>query len=60
MCGIIGYVGDRDAFAIVVEGLRYLEYRGYDSVGVAICYSDKIDILKRAVSINEFTDNLKG
>jgi glutamine---fructose-6-phosphate transaminase (isomerizing) len=36
MCGIVGYVGDRSALDIVVEGLRRLEYRGYDSAGVAV------------------------
>ena len=36
MCGIVGYVGDKQALEVVVEGLRRLEYRGYDSAGVAI------------------------
>ena len=36
MCGIVGYVGDKSAVGIIVEGLRRLEYRGYDSAGVAI------------------------
>ena len=36
MCGIVGYVGDRPAWPIVIEGLRRLEYRGYDSAGVAV------------------------
>ncbi len=36
MCGIVGYVGDKDAVSIIVEGLKRLEYRGYDSAGVAI------------------------
>ncbi len=36
MCGIVGYVGDREATAIVYEGLRRLEYRGYDSAGIAV------------------------
>src|SRR5438874_13705988 len=36
MCGIIGYVGRRDAAPILVEGLHRLEYRGYDSAGVAV------------------------
>jgi glucosamine--fructose-6-phosphate aminotransferase (isomerizing) len=36
MCGIVGYVGDRDAVGIIVEGLKRLEYRGYDSAGLAI------------------------
>jgi glutamine---fructose-6-phosphate transaminase (isomerizing) len=36
MCGIVGYVGDKRAKDVVVEGLRRLEYRGYDSAGVAL------------------------
>src|SRR5437667_347148 len=36
MCGIVGYVGNRPALGIVLDGLRRLEYRGYDSAGVAI------------------------
>ncbi len=36
MCGLVGYVGDQDAWPIVFEGLRRLEYRGYDSAGIAI------------------------
>ena len=35
MCGIVGYVGDKGAVDIIVEGLKKLEYRGYDSAGVA-------------------------
>jgi len=36
MCGIVGYVGDKSAVGIIVEGLKRLEYRGYDSAGVAV------------------------
>ena len=36
MCGIVGYIGDKDAVDVVVEGLKRLEYRGYDSAGVAV------------------------
>ena len=36
MCGIVGYIGDLDAVPILLDGLRRLEYRGYDSAGVAV------------------------
>ncbi len=42
MCGIIGYIGPRDATSIIFEGLRRLEYRGYDSAGIAILNGDRI------------------
>ncbi|MGH7353605.1 MAG: glutamine--fructose-6-phosphate transaminase (isomerizing), partial [Candidatus Rokuibacteriota bacterium] len=40
MCGIVGYVGDKGALGIIVEGLKRLEYRGYDSAGVAVVGAD--------------------
>ena len=49
MCGIVGYVGSRPALDVVVEGLRRLEYRGYDSAGVAvISESGELQIVKKA------------
>jgi len=36
MCGIVGYIGEKEAFSIIVNGLKRLEYRGYDSAGVAL------------------------
>lgn len=60
MCGIIGYKGNRNATEIVVEGLKRLEYRGYDSWGVAI-KGKKIDLIKKVGKIGEFhnTSTLK-
>jgi len=48
MCGIVGYVGHRDAAEVVVEGLRRLEYRGYDSAGVALVHDGRVVARKRA------------
>jgi len=48
MCGIVGYVGSRDAASIVVEGLRRLEYRGYDSAGLAVIQDGQL-VRQRAV-----------
>ena len=47
MCGIIGYVGPRDAKTVVVDGLRRMEYRGYDSAGVAIVADGSVEIRKK-------------
>ena len=44
MCGIVGYVGPRDASPILVAGLRKLEYRGYDSAGLATINGHGIDV----------------
>ncbi len=51
MCGIVGYVGPQQAEGVVVEGLRRLEYRGYDSAGVALAVDGKIAFEKRAGKI---------
>ncbi|MFN2626714.1 MAG: hypothetical protein ABR520_11605, partial [Mycobacteriales bacterium] len=48
MCGIIGYVGEQDALTVVMDGLRRLEYRGYDSAGVAILDGDAMLVERKA------------
>jgi glucosamine--fructose-6-phosphate aminotransferase (isomerizing) len=48
MCGIVGYVGGKAALDVVVEGLRRLEYRGYDSAGVAIVADETLHVAKKA------------
>ncbi|RLF89983.1 glutamine--fructose-6-phosphate transaminase (isomerizing) [Thermococci archaeon] len=59
MCGIIGYIGERKASEVLIEGLRRLEYRGYDSVGVAVNKKDEIEIRKAAGRIDELNEKLK-
>src|SRR3954471_17030832 len=48
MCGIVGYVGPQQAQGVVIEGLRRLEYRGYDSAGIALVHDGRISSDKRA------------
>src|SRR5688572_25218921 len=48
MCGIVGYVGQQQAQGVVIEGLRRLEYRGYDSAGIAVVDGGRIAAEKRA------------
>ncbi len=60
MCGIIGYVGSRPAGPILLEGLKRLEYRGYDSAGLAVQENGRMKVEKRPGKIVELEDALAG
>lgn len=56
MCGIVAYIGKKEAFPIVLKGLKRLEYRGYDSAGVALLHDGKLNIYKRAGKVSVLED----
>ena len=53
MCGITGYIGHRDSVPVLLKGLRRLEYRGYDSAGIALLQDNKITHLKKAGKVSD-------
>jgi glucosamine--fructose-6-phosphate aminotransferase (isomerizing) len=56
MCGIVGYVGARDATPIILNGLKRLEYRGYDSAGIAVINSNQIEVRRDAGKLSQLID----
>jgi len=60
MCGIIGYVGQRDVVPILVNGLKKLEYRGYDSAGIAVVDENQIHLRRVKGKISDLVKNLKS
>ncbi|OYV94038.1 MAG: glutamine--fructose-6-phosphate transaminase (isomerizing) [Acidobacteria bacterium 21-70-11] len=65
MCGIVGYVGPREGVPVVLEALRHLEYRGYDSAGIAVHCGDRLAVLRAAGKLSNlaekaYTAGLRG
>ena len=60
MCGIVGYVGKRDATPVLVEGLHRLEYRGYDSAGLAVLHRGRLQVTKTAGRVQDLRDKLRN
>lgn len=60
MCGIVGYIGKRDAYDVLIKGLKRLEYRGYDSAGIAIYNGSKYNVYKCHGKVSDLEDHVAG
>ncbi len=60
MCGIVGYIGDQLAYPIIINGLKKLEYRGYDSAGVAVNNGKNINVYKKKGKVSDLEAFTKG
>ncbi len=59
MCGIVAYIGKKDAYPFIVKGLKRLEYRGYDSAGIAL-YNGDLHVYKKKGKVNDLVSFVKG
>lgn len=60
MCGIVGYTGPREAYPLILKGLKRLEYRGYDSAGVALLNSNGMNVYKKKGKVADLEESLLG
>ncbi len=60
MCGIVGYTGPREAFPVVLKGLKRLEYRGYDSSGIAVLNNKELNVFKKKGKVAELEEDVIG
>jgi glucosamine--fructose-6-phosphate aminotransferase (isomerizing) len=60
MCGIVAYIGPREAYPIILKGLKRLEYRGYDSAGVALLHSKGLQVYKKKGRVAELEESVIG
>src|SRR5678815_1413151 len=60
MCGIVGYIGPRQAAGLIIDGLRRMEYRGYDSAGLAIVNGHGVEVVKAAGKLGMLEQRLQG
>lgn len=60
MCGIVAYIGKKEAFPIVINGLKRLEYRGYDSAGIAVLNNGDLNLYKRQGKVSNLEDFVVG
>lgn len=59
MCGIVGYIGNKNTTKILLDGLKELEYRGYDSAGLALVNENDIEIYKALGKLENLKEKLK-
>ena len=60
MCGIVGYVGPRETAKVLIEGLKRLEYRGYDSAGIAVFHRGKVEIRRKEGKLTKLEELIRG
>ena len=60
MCGIVGYIGHRDAHSIITKGLQRLEYRGYDSAGIALFDGKNVKVTKTKGKVSDLQEKINS